>query len=143
MITFSLAKSEGIKPGIKVADAVPADRANDGTNAPDTYRRHAAPGAYVPTATPLWEHYAPPKRWVFKSADQFRPGPPPALSSSECARDYGVRDADSAHAEVSVDAEVEDLNHVRLTAGHRDESVLARRQRLFGPQSIGPTRLGL
>ena len=48
----------------------------------------------------------------------------------------------SAHAKVSVDAEVEDLDHVRLTAGHRDESVLARRQRLFGPQSVGATRPG-
>src|SRR4029453_17352846 len=39
------AKSEGIKLGMEVADAVQADRANDGTNAPDTYRPHAAPGA--------------------------------------------------------------------------------------------------
>jgi hypothetical protein len=37
------AKSEGIKLGIEVADAVQADRANDGTSAPDTYRPHAAP----------------------------------------------------------------------------------------------------
>src|SRR5215510_7789113 len=32
------AKSEGIKLGLEVADEVQADRANDGTNAPDTYR---------------------------------------------------------------------------------------------------------
>src|SRR5262245_43461158 len=82
------AKSEGITLGIKVAEAVQADRANDGTNAPDTYRPHAAPGAYVPTTTPLWEQYARAKPWVLKSADQFRPGPPPALSSAEWARDY-------------------------------------------------------
>ena len=30
------AKTEGIKLGVAVADAVQADRANDGTNAPDT-----------------------------------------------------------------------------------------------------------
>jgi hypothetical protein len=82
------AKSEGIKLGMNVAEAVQADRANDGTNAPDTYRPHAAPGAYVPTTTPLWEQYARAKPWVLKSADQFRPGPPPALSSAEWARDY-------------------------------------------------------
>src|SRR5688572_29484664 len=40
------AKSEGIELGMKVADAVQADRANDGSNAPDSYRPHAAPGAY-------------------------------------------------------------------------------------------------
>jgi len=82
------AKTEGIKLGIEVAEAVQADRANDGTNAPDTHRPHAAPGAYVPTTTPLAEQYARAKPWVLKSADQFRPGPPPALSSAEWARDY-------------------------------------------------------
>jgi hypothetical protein len=82
------AKSAGITLGMEVADAVQADRANDGTNAPDTYRPHAAPGAYVPTTPPLWEQYARAKPWVLKSADQFRPGPPPALSSAEWARDY-------------------------------------------------------
>ena len=82
------AKTEGIKLGMEVAEAVQADRANDGTNVPDTYRPHAAPGAYVPTTPPLWEQYARAKPWVLKSADQFRPGPPPALSSAEWAREY-------------------------------------------------------
>ena len=82
------AKTEGVKLGMAVAEAVQADRAKDGTNAPDTYRPHTTPGAYVPTTTPLWEQYARAKPWVLKSADQFRPGPPPALSSAEWARDY-------------------------------------------------------
>ena len=82
------AKSEGITLGIEVAKAVQADRATDGTSAPDTYRPHTTPGAYVPTTLPLWEQYARAKPWVLKSADQFRPGPPPALSSAEWARDY-------------------------------------------------------
>jgi hypothetical protein len=82
------AKSGGIKLGMEVAEAVQADRANDGTSGPDTYRPHASPGAYVPTTSPLWEQYARAKPWVLKSADQFRPGPPPALSSAEWARDY-------------------------------------------------------
>jgi hypothetical protein len=72
---------------MEVAEAVHADRANDGTNSPDTYRPHTTPGAYVPTTPPLWEQYARAKPWVLKSADQFRPGPPPALSSAEWARD--------------------------------------------------------
>jgi len=82
------AKSEGITLGMEVAKAVQADRATDGTSAPDTYRPHTTPGAYVPTTLPLWEQYARAKPWVLKSADQFRPGPPPALSSAEWARDY-------------------------------------------------------
>jgi PAP2 superfamily len=87
-IPDGLAKTEGIKLGMEVAEAVQADRANDGTNAPDTYRPHTTPGAYVPTTPPLWEQYARAKPWVLKSADQFRPGPPPALSSAEWAGDY-------------------------------------------------------
>ena len=82
------AKTEAIKLGMEVAAAVQADRASDGTNEPDTYRPHTTAGAYVPTALPLWEQYARAKPWVLKSADQFRPGPPPALSSAEWARDY-------------------------------------------------------
>jgi hypothetical protein len=82
------AKSEGITLGMEVAKAVQADRATDGTSAPDTYRPRTTPGAYVPTTLPLWEQYARAKPWVLKSADQFRPGPPPALSSAEWARDY-------------------------------------------------------
>jgi hypothetical protein len=82
------ARTEGIKLGMAVAEAVQADRANDGTNVADTYRPHTTPGAYITTALPLWEQYARAKPWVLKSADQFRPGPPPALSSAEWARDY-------------------------------------------------------
>jgi hypothetical protein len=81
-------KSEGLKMGMRVAEQVQADRANDGTNAADTYRPHAAPGEYVPTTSPIWDQYARATPWVLKRADQFRPGPPPALSSAEWARDY-------------------------------------------------------
>jgi hypothetical protein len=73
---------------MEVAEAIQADRANDGTDAPDTYRPHTTPGVYVPTTPPLWEQYASARPWVLKSADQFRPGKPPALSSDEWARDY-------------------------------------------------------
>jgi hypothetical protein len=82
------AKSKGVKLGTEVAEAVQADRANDGTNTAETYRPHAAPGAYVPTALPASEQYARANPWIIKNANQFRPGPPPALSSAEWARDY-------------------------------------------------------
>src|SRR5688572_4032060 len=48
------AKIDGIRLGVEAANAVLADRANDGTSVADTYRPHTAPGAYVPTTTPLW-----------------------------------------------------------------------------------------
>ena len=64
------------------------DRAADGTSAPDTYRPITTPGVWVPTAPPIFAQYAQAKPWVLKSADQFRPGPPPQLTSAIYARDY-------------------------------------------------------
>ena len=42
----------------------------------------------MPTTPPLFEQYARARPWVLKSADQFRPGPPPQLASAVYARDY-------------------------------------------------------
>jgi hypothetical protein len=39
-------------------------------------------------APPATEQYARVKPWVLKSADQFRPGPPPQLSSERYGRDF-------------------------------------------------------
>jgi len=82
------AKTEGFALGEKIAAAVQADRATDGTSAPDTYRPHTTPGVWVPTALPITAQYARARPWVLNSADQFRPGPPPQLSSALYARDY-------------------------------------------------------
>src|SRR5688572_30709164 len=68
------AKIEGIALGERVAAAVQADRASDGTNVPDTYRPVTTPGVWVPTAPPLFAEYARVKPWALKSPDQFRPG---------------------------------------------------------------------
>ncbi len=81
-------KTQGIALGEQAAAAVLADRASDGTSAPDTYRPITAPGVWVPTTPPIQEQYARAKPWVLKSPDQFRPGPPPALASAVYARDY-------------------------------------------------------
>jgi hypothetical protein len=82
------ARKLGIAVGEQVAAAVQADRAADGTGAPDTYRPITTPGVWIPTTPPLFAQYAQAKPWVLKSADQFRPGPPPALPSALYARDY-------------------------------------------------------
>jgi hypothetical protein len=120
-IPDGLAKTEGIKLGMAVADAVQADRANDGTDAPDTYRPHAAPGVYVPTTPPIWEQYARAKPWVLKSADQFRPGPPAALSSAEWARDYN---------------EVKSLGGTKSTARTAEQTEAVR---FWGNVNFGPS----
>ena len=82
------AKTEGISVGEQAAAVILADRANDATGVPDTYRPVTTPGVWVPTAPPLFPEYARARGWVITSADQFRPGPPPALTSALYARDY-------------------------------------------------------
>src|SRR5712691_8723279 len=82
------AKNDGITLGEQVAAVVQSDRATDATNAPDTYRPITSPGVWVPTQPPLFPQYAQAKPWGMKSADQFRPGPPPSLTSAVYARDY-------------------------------------------------------
>ncbi|HEX2012864.1 MAG TPA: vanadium-dependent haloperoxidase, partial [Roseateles sp.] len=82
------AKDAGIKLGEEAAAAVLADRANDDSSAPDTYRPITAPGSWIPTTPPLTAQYARAKPWGFDKADRFRPGPPPELASAQYARDY-------------------------------------------------------
>src|SRR5438034_596702 len=82
------AKTEGIAVGEQAAAVILADRANDATGVPDTYRPVTTPGVWVPTAPPLFPEYARAKGWVITSPNQFRPGPPPALTSALYARDY-------------------------------------------------------
>src|SRR5215470_3857316 len=82
------AKAAGIALGEKVADSVLAMRANDGADAPDSYRPKTAPGRYVPTApvvVPMWGGVTP---FAMTRPSQFRPGPPVALTSREWATNY-------------------------------------------------------
>ena len=63
-------------------------RADDGAAAAETYRPHTAAGVYVPTVIPAATHWPQRKPWLMTSPSQFRPGPPPALTSALWARDY-------------------------------------------------------
>ena len=82
------AKDAGIKVGEEAAAAVLADRANDDSSVPDTYRPITAPGVWVPTTPPLTAQYARARPWGFDKPDRYRPGPPPELTSAVYARDY-------------------------------------------------------
>ena len=80
-------KAEGIRIGQTVADRILALRSNDGsTNAPIPFIFGAAPGDYQSTPPNFpkqpqftnWSHVTP---FALERANQFRPGPPPALTS--------------------------------------------------------------
>ncbi|MES2973668.1 MAG: DUF3455 domain-containing protein [Pseudomonadota bacterium] len=97
----SPAAAAGIAAGEHAAARVLAWRADDGAAAAERYRPHAAPGAYVPTtavAAPQWPQR---KTWLMAQATQFRPAPPPAMSSPRWVRDYNeVKEAGSKASRV-------------------------------------------
>jgi len=82
------AKTDGIAVGEQAATAVLASCADDGAMAPNTYRPHTTPGVYVPTVFPAVPHWGRRRPWVMTSGDQFRPGPPPSLTSDTWKRDF-------------------------------------------------------
>ncbi len=82
------AKTAGTAVGDKAAAAILAVRADDGATTAETYRPHTTAGVYVPTVIPLASQWGQRKPWVMTSPAQFRPGPPPKLTSALWARDY-------------------------------------------------------
>src|SRR5712671_4123367 len=80
-------KVEGVRIGQTVADRVLALRSNDGSNAqPIPYIFGTAPGDYQSTPPnfppqPQFTHWSRVTPFALQSANQFRPGPPPALTS--------------------------------------------------------------
>ncbi len=84
-------KTDGMSVGQSVANAIIAMRANDGSTNYVAYTPGTAPGdwqptapAYMPAENPQWATLKP---FAMTSDSQFRPGPPPALTSQEYADD--------------------------------------------------------
>ena len=82
------AKADGVKLGEAVAAKVLEARANDGHDAADDYRPRTTPGVYVPTPITAGSKWSNVKPFAMTKPDQFRPGPPVSLESTEWATDY-------------------------------------------------------
>lgn len=99
------ARAQHLAAGERAAQRVLAARADDMPRTPDTYRPHTTPGAYVPTTLPAVTQWPQRKPWLLERADQFRPGPPPALDSARWVRDFnetkalGARESKQRSAE--------------------------------------------
>ena len=86
----SPARAEGVRVGEQVATDLLAIRANDGSNvAPPPFVAGTNPGDYRPTPpnlpTPVFTAWGQVTPFVLDSGNQFRPAPPPALSSDAYA----------------------------------------------------------
>lgn len=82
------ARADGINVGELAAAAVIASRNFDLTSPVETYRPYTIAGVYVPTVVPIVSSWSERRPWLMTGASQFRPGPPPKLTSELWARDY-------------------------------------------------------
>jgi PAP2 superfamily len=87
-ITDGPAKTAGVTVGEKAAAIILAMHVDDGVAARESYRPHTTAGAYVPTAIPAAPQWPLRKPWLMTSPSQFRPRPPPSLTSDLWQRDY-------------------------------------------------------
>lgn len=87
-LTSGPARDAGVAAGERAAAAVLAARADDNPAVALAYRPHTSAGTYVPTVMPAIPQWSQRKPWLMREAAQFRPGPPPALDSSDWVRDY-------------------------------------------------------
>jgi hypothetical protein len=117
------ARTDGIAVGEKVGAEMVALRANDGATAPNTYRPVTSPGVYVVTTLPVSSHWGKLTPWVLERSSQFRPGPPPAVTSADWTRD--------CH-------EVKDLGGKKSTLRTAEQTDIARFWSVVGPASWGP-----
>ena len=106
----------GVRFGTQVAEAVLAARANDGATAsPPVFTPGTGPGeyqltppAFAPAGFTQASHVTP---FVLGSASQFRPAPPPALTSAKYAADF---------------TEVKSLGELNSTARATDETAIGK-----------------
>jgi hypothetical protein len=111
VIVNNAGKADGLAVGEQAAGLILARAAKDGADAPETYHPYTTPGQYVPTIIPVfstWVHRTP---WIMEKPSQFRPGPPPPLSSDTWARDL---------------EEVKSLGRKSSTARTAEQTAIAR-----------------
>jgi hypothetical protein len=116
-------KTAGINVGEEVAARMLALRASDGADAANTYKPRTTPGAYITTTLPIGSQWGNVTPWVMERGSQFRPAPPPALTSSVWASDYN---------------EIKDLGAKNSTLRTAEQTDIARFWILAGPASWEP-----
>lgn len=144
-------KTEGIAIGQTVADQILSLRANDGSNAspiPFVFTNPPAPGAYQSTPPnfpkqPQFTHWSHVTPFALERANQFRPGPPPALTSDVYTDDFnevqslGIANSTSATPDQALtgrfwNGAIQNYwNEIAQTAALAHESTTAQNARLF------------
>jgi hypothetical protein len=116
------AKERGILVGRKAADDLLELHADDGAS-PDDYRPFTQAGVYVPTQPVAGYLVRTFKPWVMTSAAQFRPAPPPALTSETWTRDVN---------------EIRQYGALNSSVRTREQTTVAKFWFLAGPPTYNP-----
>ena len=120
------ARADGIAIGEQAAAALVARRVGKAADMA-YYRPVTRPGMYVPTVVPVGGDAVPVTLcWALDRVDQFRPGPPPALSSAVWARDYNEIKALGARTGSTRTAEQTEIARFWTTTGPAVYFPLAR-----------------
>lgn len=150
-IPDSADKNEGIAIGKTVADDILVARQNDGSNATPplfVFTNPPAPGQYQSTPPnfpkePQFTHWSHVTPFALEHANQFRPGPPPALASDTFSdafnevKSLGIADSTTATADEALtgrfwNGAIQNYwNEIAQTATQAHELSTARSARLF------------
>jgi PAP2 superfamily len=113
----------GTRLGETVAHKIVENRATDGATDVDPYRPKTKPGQYVSTATMVCSTWPTMRPFALAAPSQFRPGPPPALTSREWAADYN---------------EIKELGGKMSSKRTAQQTETARFWLMVGPQAYHP-----
>jgi PAP2 superfamily len=113
------ARTRGLAVGNRVAEATLSSRAADGSNTVVNYTPGSAPGDWRPTPTAFAPAQTPQRPnvrpFALRSGSQFRPSPPPALTSAEYTAAFNeVKDLGSVN---STDRTAQQTDVARFWAG--------------------------
>jgi hypothetical protein len=117
------AKQRGMILGRKAAADLLELRAADFEAAPDTQRPFATAGRYVPTTAMVGHEVGLFAPWVMSSASQFRPAPPPTLTSETWTRDVN---------------EVREIGGLRSSTRTAEQTSIGRFWFLTGARTYNP-----
>ena len=113
------ARDRGVLLGQRAAADLRARRMPDGVELGETYRPMTAPGVYVPTASVAGSTIGRLKPWIMASGAEFRPAPPPALSSEVWTRDLNEIRLGGALASTTRTADQTDVARFWFLTGPR------------------------
>jgi hypothetical protein len=122
-VTEGPAKQRAVLLGRMAAAELLALRAADGSDAEESWRPVTQSGVYIPTTLPVGMTVGAVQPWVMSGAAQFRPAPPPSLTSDTWTRDLN---------------EVRELGGVGSKSRSAEQTLVGRFWFLTGSRTYNP-----